>query len=116
MELTAADLALLRVEVGGDRIDTGRIAHEDHLVGQLFWLQVKVKTRTIGIDDQFGFWEMFLTHRLFYLVDDFDFCVTCLFLQRLVATVQLFQILLSLEYLLAKRLSLGFVSLCVIGA
>ena len=53
MELTAADLALLRVEVGGYGINTRGIAYEDHLVGQLLWLQMKMETGTVAVDDQF---------------------------------------------------------------
>jgi hypothetical protein len=52
VELTAADLALLRVEMGSDCINTGRIAYEDHTVGQLFWLQMEVETRAVVVDDQ----------------------------------------------------------------
>ena len=55
VELTAADLALLRVEMGSNGVNTGRITHEHHLVGQLLWLQMQVETRTVSIDDQFGF-------------------------------------------------------------
>ena len=53
VELTTADLALFRVEVGCNGVNTGRITHQNYLVGQLFRLQMKVKTRTIGIDNQF---------------------------------------------------------------
>ncbi len=53
MELAAADLALFRVEVAGNGVDTCRISHEDHLVGQLFRLQMQMETGAIGIDDQF---------------------------------------------------------------
>ena len=53
MELTAADLALLGVEVVGNGIDSGRIAHEDHLVGQLLGLQMKVEAGAVAVDDQF---------------------------------------------------------------
>ena len=38
VELTAADLALFRVEVGCNGVYTGWITNEDNLVGQLFWL------------------------------------------------------------------------------
>ena len=44
MELTAADLALFRVEMCGNGIHTCRITYKDNLVGQLFWLQMKVET------------------------------------------------------------------------
>jgi hypothetical protein len=33
VDLTAADFALLCVEVGGNGVDTGRVAYEDNLVG-----------------------------------------------------------------------------------
>ncbi len=33
VELTAADFALFRVEMGGYGVDTGRVTHEDNLVG-----------------------------------------------------------------------------------
>ena len=52
VELTAADLALFRVEVGCDGVNSGWIAHEDHTVGQLFWLQMKMETRAVVVDDQ----------------------------------------------------------------
>jgi hypothetical protein len=52
MELTAADLALFRVEVGCDGVYSGRIAYEDYTVGQLFWLQMEVETRAVVVDDQ----------------------------------------------------------------
>jgi hypothetical protein len=52
VELTAADLALFRVEVGGNGVNSGRIAHEDYTVGQLFWLQMEVETRAVVVDDQ----------------------------------------------------------------
>ena len=66
VELTTADLALFRVEMGSNGIHSGRITHEDNLVSQLFWLQMQVKARTIGIDDQFGFRKNSLTHRLVF--------------------------------------------------
>ena len=53
VELTTADLTLFRVEMGGNGINAGWITHQDYLVGQLLWLQMKVETRTVGIDDQF---------------------------------------------------------------
>ena len=52
VELTAADLALFRVEMGSDSVNTGRIAHEDNLVSQLLWLQMEVETRAVVVDDQ----------------------------------------------------------------
>jgi hypothetical protein len=52
VELTAADLALFRVEVGCDGVYSGRIAYEDYTVGQLFWLQMEVETRAVVVDDQ----------------------------------------------------------------
>ena len=64
MELTAAHVALFCVEVGGNGRYTIRITHEDNLVGQLLGFQMKMETRTVGIDDQFGFWKMSFTHRL----------------------------------------------------
>ena len=51
MELTTADLALFRVEVGCNGIYTGRITHENNLVGQLLRLQMQVEARAIGIND-----------------------------------------------------------------
>ena len=51
MELTTADLALFRVEVGCNGIYTGRITHKNYFVGQLLWLQMQVEARAIGIDD-----------------------------------------------------------------
>ena len=53
VKLTAADLTLFRVEMGGNGVNAGWITHQDYLVGQLLWLQMKVETRTVGIDDQF---------------------------------------------------------------
>jgi hypothetical protein len=47
-------------------INTGRVAHEDNLVSQLFGFQVKVEARAVAIDNQFGFWEMFLSHSIVY--------------------------------------------------
>ena len=43
VELAAANLALFRVEMGCNGIYSGRIAHKNHLVGQLFGLQMKVE-------------------------------------------------------------------------
>jgi hypothetical protein len=53
VELTARDLALACVEVVGHGVHTCRIAYEHYSVGQLFRLQMEMKTRTVGIDDQF---------------------------------------------------------------
>ena len=53
VELTTADVALLCVEMGGHGVNTRRITNEDHLVGQLLWLQMEMKTRTVCVDDQF---------------------------------------------------------------
>jgi hypothetical protein len=39
--------------MGGNGVNAGWITYEDYLVGQLLWLQMKVETRTVGIDDQF---------------------------------------------------------------
>ena len=44
VELTAADLALFRVEVVCNGVNTCWIAHEDNLVGQLLGLQMEVET------------------------------------------------------------------------
>ena len=44
VELAAADLALLGVEVVGNGVDTGGIAHQHNLVSHLFGLQMKVET------------------------------------------------------------------------
>ena len=52
VELTAADLALLRVEMGSNGVNTRWIANEDNLVGQLFGLQMEVETRAVVVDDQ----------------------------------------------------------------
>jgi hypothetical protein len=38
--------------VGGHGVYPGRIALEDHTVGQLFWLQMKMETRAVVVDDQ----------------------------------------------------------------
>ena len=43
VELTARDLALFCVEVGSDSVNTGRVANEDHFVGQLLGLQVQME-------------------------------------------------------------------------
>lgn len=51
VELTTADLALFRVEVGCNGIYSSRITHENNLVGQLLWLQMQVEARAIGIND-----------------------------------------------------------------
>ena len=66
MELTALHLALFRIEVCCHSVDAFRITHKDNLVGQLLWLQMQMEARTIGIDNKFGFWKMFLGHRLWY--------------------------------------------------
>jgi hypothetical protein len=52
VELTAADLAFFRIEVGSDGIYTSRVAHENHTVSQLFGLQMEVETRAVVVDDQ----------------------------------------------------------------
>ena len=65
VKLATAHLALFFVEVGGHCVYAGRIAHQNYLVGQLFRLQMKVETRTVGIDNQFGFRKCSFTHRLF---------------------------------------------------
>ena len=43
MELATGDLAFLGVEMSCHGINTGRVAHEDNLVSQLFGFQVKVE-------------------------------------------------------------------------
>ena len=44
VELTTAHLALLGVEMGGNGIYTGGIAHEYHFICQLFWLEMQMET------------------------------------------------------------------------
>ena len=51
MELTTADFALFRVEVGCNGIYSSRITYENYFVGQLLWLQMQVEARAIGIND-----------------------------------------------------------------
>ena len=67
MELATGDFAFLGVEMGCYGIHTGRVAHEDNLVSQLFGFQMKVEARAVAIDNQFGFGEMFLSHSIVYL-------------------------------------------------
>ena len=52
VELTAADLALFRVEVVCNGVNTCWIANEDNPVGQLLGLQMEVETRAVVVDDQ----------------------------------------------------------------
>ena len=89
VELAARNLALLRVEVCCNSVNTGRIAYQYHLVGQLFWLEMQMETRTISIDNQFGFWKTFF-HRLMYLMSfTFYFCITCGLVQLLYGSIEL---------------------------
>ena len=71
MELAALYFALFSVEVGSNGIYAGRIAHEYDTVGQLFRLQMQVETGAVSIDNQFGFWKMFLVHRLISFIIEF---------------------------------------------
>ena len=85
MELTAADLALLRVEMGSYGVYAGGVANEYNLVGQLFGLQMEVEAGTVGIDNQLGFRKCsFCIHRTIIvyrlLMTCFDFSVTYFFL------------------------------------
>ena len=48
---------------------------------------------------------MFLIHRLMILVDNFQFCVTCLFLKALDATLQLEDVGLGLKDFVAESFS-----------
>ena len=53
VELTAAHLALFRIKVCSNGVNTCRIAHEDNLVCQLFRLQMEMEAGTVGINNQF---------------------------------------------------------------
>ena len=54
MELAAADLTLSGVEMVGNGIDAGRVAHQDYTVGQLLRLEVQVEAGAVFVDDELG--------------------------------------------------------------
>jgi hypothetical protein len=62
MELTTAYLMLYRIEMSSNSIYTGRVTHEYYFIGQLFWLEMQMETRTICIDDEFGLGKLFVIH------------------------------------------------------
>ena len=64
VELARRHLEGLAVEKRGDHIDTTRIADQDYTVGELFGQKVKVKHRSVGVDDQFRGSYLFLFHIL----------------------------------------------------
>ena len=53
MELTAGYLALLLFEVRCNESDTTWVAHQNHFVSQLLWLEVKVEATSVFVYDQF---------------------------------------------------------------
>ena len=54
MKLAALDVALFRVEVRSDQVHPSGVAHQYHLVGKLFGTHMKMKHRTVFVDDKFG--------------------------------------------------------------
>ena len=64
VEFTRRNLVFNTVKVGCYRVDTSRVTNENHLVSQKFRLQVKVKTGTVTIDDEFRFGEMLFCHSI----------------------------------------------------
>ena len=60
VELTTAHLVLDRVEVVGNGVYAGWVANENDLIGQMFGFQMKMKARSVFVDDEFGGCKCFL--------------------------------------------------------
>ena len=74
------------------RLHSSWVAHQYHLAGQLAWLEVKVKYRTVFIDDQFGRREVFLIHS--YLISRLEEPLSgCAMLARISVSAWIFFIL-----------------------
>lgn len=66
MELTTADLTLTTLEMGGNSLYTTRVAHKDDTVGKLFGTKMQMETRSIIIDNQFGFRKDSFSHKAYF--------------------------------------------------
>ena len=61
-ELAALNGALLGLEVRSHKVYASRVAHENHLVGELFGLNMQVEDAAIFVDDEFRLSKIFLFH------------------------------------------------------
>ena len=61
-ELAALNGALLGLEVRSNQVYASRVAHENHLVGELFRLNMQVEDAVILVDDEFRLSKIFLFH------------------------------------------------------
>ena len=60
LELAAFHFTFLVFEMGGNQCYSSGVTYQDNLVCQPFGLYVKMKYRTVFIDNQFGRGEIFL--------------------------------------------------------
>ena len=61
-ELAALNGALLGLEVRSHEVNASRVAHKNHLVGELFGLNMQVEDAAIFVDDEFRLSKIFLLH------------------------------------------------------
>ena len=60
VELATAHFVLDGVEMGGNGAHAGWVANENDLIGQMFGFQMKMKARSVFVDDEFGGCKCFL--------------------------------------------------------
>ncbi|KXT34493.1 hypothetical protein HMPREF2141_02320 [Bacteroides uniformis] len=70
LELAAFHFTFLVLEMGGNQCHPSGVAYQDDFVCQPFGLYVKMKYRTVFIDDQFGRGEIFL-----HMLEALIFCL-----------------------------------------
>ena len=67
MELAARYLTFNTVEVGSNGVYACWVTDKDDAVGQLFGTEMQMKTRTVLVDNQFGFWKKLFHNARFWL-------------------------------------------------
>ena len=62
VEFSCRDLECLGVEERGHHVDATGVPYEDYAVGELRRVQVQVEYCSIGVDDEFGWWNNLVFH------------------------------------------------------